>query len=311
MSKYIIKRILVAIPMVIAVSFIAFILINLIPADPAEVVLRVNEIVPTEEAVAGMRVELGLDKPFLTRYVNWIWDVLHLDFGHSYVNKNRSVLGEFARSLPVTLKLAGTSLIFVLLISVPLGILSAVYKDSIFDRLIRSFIFLGTAMPNYWIGLLLIWFFAVKLSLLPVSGDQGKAAVILPVLTLSLTYISTYIRLIRNNMLENMTENYVFYARVRGLKKKRIILKHVLKNSLNSSITALGMSMVKLIAGTVVIENIFSWPGVGRLCISAIFNRDYPVIQAYVLLMGVLFILCNLSVDIINFKLDPRLGEDI
>jgi nickel transport system permease protein len=311
MSKYIIKRILVAIPMVIAVSFIAFILINLIPADPAEVVLRVNEIVPTEEAVAGMRVELGLDKPFLIRYLNWIWDVLHLDFGHSYVNKNRSVLGEFGRSLPVTLKLAGTSLIFVLLISVPLGILSAVYKDSIFDRLIRIFIFLGTAMPNYWVGLLFIWFFAVKLGLLPVSGNEGRVAVILPALTLSLTYISTYIRLIRNNMLENMTENYVFYARVRGLKKKRIILKHVLKNSLNSSITALGMSMVKLIAGTVVIENIFSWPGIGRLCVSAIFNRDYPVIQAYVLLMGVLFILCNLSVDIINFKLDPRLGEDI
>ncbi|AOT69546.1 nickel/cobalt ABC transporter permease [Geosporobacter ferrireducens] len=309
MRKYILKRILIALPMMLAVSFIAFVLINLIPADPAEVALRVNEIIPTEEAIAGMREELGLNRPYFQRYLTWLWDVLHLDFGNSYVHKDRRVIDEIARNLPATLKLAAASLWIVILVSIPLGILCAVFKDSIFDRTVRIFIFVATAMPNYWMGILLIWLFAVKLDLLPTGGNKESGAIILPAVTLSLTYISTYVRLIRTNILENMTENYVFYARIRGLKERNIILKHVLRNSLQSSITALGMSIVQLVAGTVVIENIFSWPGIGRLCISAIFNRDYPVIQAYILMMGMLFICCNLIVDILHHNLDPRLRE--
>ncbi|AKL95257.1 ABC-type dipeptide/oligopeptide/nickel transport system, permease component [Clostridium aceticum] len=309
MGKYIIKRILMALPMMLAVSFIAFVLINLIPADPAEVVLRVNEIIPTEEAIEGMREELGLNKPYLQRYFDWLWDVLHLNLGNSYVNKNRTVAGEITRSLPATFELAAVSLFIVIFVSIPVGLLCAVWKDSIFDRVVRIFIFIGTAMPNYWIGILLIWLFAVKLGVLPTGGNNQEGAIILPAITLSLTYISTYVRLIRNSILENMIENYVFYAKVRGLKDRTILLKHVLKNSLQSSITALGMSVVHLLAGTVVVENIFSWPGIGRLCITAIFNRDYPIIQAYILMMGTLFIVCNLIVDIIHHKLDPRLHK--
>lgn len=309
MRKYIIKRTLIALPMMLAVSFLAFVLINLIPADPAEVALRVNEIIPTEEAIAGMREELGLNRPYIQRYLTWLWDVLHFDFGNSYVNKDRKVIDEIARNLPATLELAAAALLIVILVSIPVGVLSAVFKDSIFDRSVRLFIFIATAMPNYWMGILLIWLFAVKLNLLPTGGNKEIGAIILPAITLSLTYISTYVRLIRTNILENMTENYVFYAKVRGLKEKSIILKHVLRNSLQSSVTALGMSVVQLFAGTVVVENIFSWPGIGRLCISAIFNRDYPVIQAYILMMGMLFICCNLIVDILHHKLDPRLRE--
>ena len=311
MKKYIIKRTLFAIPMLIAISFVAFILINLMPSDPAEVALRVNEIIPTEEAIISMREQLGLNDPFFVRYFKWLGDCLRLDFGVSYTNTTRTVSGEILRCLPATINLALISLIIVIGISIPVGILCAVYKDSLFDRVIRIFIFIGTAMPNYWLGLLLIYIFSLKFKLLPSNGSVSFNHYILPAITLSMTYISTYVRLIRNSMLDNLKENYVFYAKARGLKNRVIVCKHVLKNSLQSCMTALGMSIVQLIAGTVVVENIFAIPGIGRLCISAIFNRDYPVIQAYILMMGVLFVFCNLAIDIIQCIIDPRLKREV
>ena len=311
MKKYIIKRILFAIPILIAISFVAFVLINLMPSDPAEVALRVNEIIPTEEAVRSMREQLGLNDPFFVRYFNWLGDCLRLDFGVSYTNSTRTVLDEILRCLPATINLALISLIIVIGVSIPVGILCAIYKDSLFDRVIRTFIFIGTAMPNYWLGLLLIYVFSLKFKLLPSNGAISFKHYILPTITLSMTYISTYVRLIRNSMLDNLKENYVFYAKARGLKNRVIVCKHVLKNSLQSCMTALGMSIVQLIAGTVVVENIFAIPGIGRLCISAIFNRDYPVIQAYILMMGVLFVFCNLAIDIIQCIIDPRLKKEV
>lgn len=311
MKKYVTRRVLLAIPMLFAISFIAFILINLMPSDPAEVALRVNEIIPTEEAIASMREQLGLNEPFFIRYFNWLGDCLKLDFGVSYTNTNRKVLDEIVRCLPATINLAFISLVIVILVSIPVGVLCAVYKDSLFDRSVRTLIFIGTAMPNYWLGLLLIYIFALKLKILPSNGAISFEHYILPAITLSMTYISTYVRLIRNSMLNNMKENYVFYAKVRGLKNRIIICKHVLKNSLQSCMTALGMSVVQLIAGTVVVENIFAIPGIGRLCISAIFNRDYPIIQAYILMMGVLFVFCNLIVDIIQCFIDPRMKKGV
>lgn len=311
MKKYITKRILLAVPMLFAISFIAFILINFMPSDPAEVALRVNEIIPTDEAVASMRAELGLDEPFFVRYFRWLFDCLRLDFGVSYTNTNRTVIGEISRCIPVTLNLATLSLIIVLAVSIPIGVLSAVYKNSVFDKIIRFFVFIGTAMPNYWLGLVLIWFFGVKLRILPTNGATSFKHYILPAVTLSMTYISTYVRLIRNSMIDNMNENYAFYAQVRGIKKPVIVYKHVLKNSLQSSMNALGMSIVQLISGTVVVENIFAIPGIGRLCISAIFNRDYPIIQAYILMMGVMFVFCNLAIDIVQCFIDPRMKRGI
>jgi len=313
MKQYVIKRLLATVPLLLVISFLCFCFcfINLIPSDPAEVVLRMRQTpIITEEAIAEVRRELGLDQPFFVRYAVWLWNCLQGDFGVSYTNPARTVLGELSRCMPATLSLAGMSLVYVIALSLPIGFLSAVYKDSWFDRIMRGVVFATTAMPAYWVGLLLIWLVSIKMDLLPTSGSGSFAHLILPAFTVALTYISTYIRLIRNNMLENMREDYVLYANVRGLRQRAILVRHVLKNSLQSCVTAIGMSIPQLIAGTIVVENVFAWPGLGKLCITSIFNRDYPVIQAYVLLMGVLFVFFNLLFDIIQCAADPRLRQE-
>lgn len=293
-------------PLIIAISFIAFLLLNLAPSDPAEVALRINEIVPTDQAIALMREELGLDKPFLVRYLDWLWNMLHLDFGYSFLTRT-PVLNEILIALPATLWLAIVSLFFIVIISLLLSFLCVFTQGTWVDKMVRAIVFIFTAIPNYWLGLLLIWLLAVELDLFPVSGMMTKDSVILPALTLSLGYIGTYIRLIRGTMLYQLQQPYVFYARARGLPEVIILRKHVLPNSLHTSLVAIGMSIPKLIAGTVVIENIFAWPGIGRLCINAIFGRDYPVIQAYILLMALLFLVFNFIADILQQYLDPRL----
>lgn len=308
MRNYILWRLFGVIPILISISFLAFVLITLSPSDPAEVALRVNEIVPTPEAIAKTREQLGLDKPFFTRYIDWLAASVHGDFGNSYVN-NKPVFDEIMTALPATLYLSAAALLLTVIVSVSSGVFCAVNEGRIGDKLVRVLIFLGTATPSFWIGILFIWFFSVKLDLFPTSGMQGIRSVILPALTLSLAYISTYTRLIRNNMIANKQENYVLYLKVRGLKN-RTIYRHILKNSLQASLTAFGMSVPKLIAGTVIVENIFAWPGIGRLCVDAIFNRDFPIIQAYVLMMAVLFVVCNLMVDIFSAMLDPRIRRE-
>ena len=308
MKKYIGKRLISLLPILLGITFLAFVIINLSPSNPAEVALRVNNIVATEEAIASKTIELGLDKPFIERYFLWVINSLKGDFGTSYVN-GKDVLGLFGQALPNTLKLAFVAILITIVFSVVVGVLCAIYEGSIGDKITRALVFLGTAMPSFWIGILLIWMFSVKMKIFPTSGMTAPNAVVLPSITLSLGYISTYVRLIRNNMVQNKHENYVYYARIRGLKESTII-KHIFKNSLQTSITALGMSIPKLIAGTVIVENIFAWPGVGRLCVTAIYNRDFPIIQAYILLMAVMFVVCNLLVDIASASIDPRMRKE-
>ena len=265
MKQYIIRRVLLTIPLLVAISFVCFALISLIPSDPAEVALRVRQIpVISDEMIAETRAELGLDKPYLIRYLTWVWNVLHGDFGFSYVNPLRSVADELLRCLPATLELAGASLVLVILISLPVGFLCAVYKNTLIDKAVRLFVFMTTAMPAYWIGLLLMWLVAIEMNLLPTSGNKGFDSLILPAFTVALTYISTYIRLIRNNMLENMKQDYVKYARVRGIRQRVILVKHILRNSLHTCFVAIGMSIPQLIAGTIVVENVFAWRGSER-----------------------------------------------
>lgn len=205
MKQYIIKRILSAIPLLIIISFVCFVFINLIPSDPAEVALRIRQVpIITEEAVAQVRAELGLDKPYLIRYISWLADCLRGDFGISYVNPSRTVAGELMRCLPATLQLAGVSFVMVLVLSIPIGVLCAVYKDGVFDRIMRAIVFMTTAMPAYWVGLLLIWLVSIKLDLLPTSGSGSFKHLILPSFTVSLSYISTYIRLISGGMLQRI-----------------------------------------------------------------------------------------------------------
>ena len=196
--------------------------------------LNVNIVEPTEGATATL-VAVGKG-----------------DFGISYVNPSRTVAGELLRCMPATLQLAGASLIMVILLSLPIGFLCAVYKDGWFDRIMRSLVFMTTAMPPYWVGLLLMWLISIKLDLLPTSGNGTIRHLILPAFTVSLSYISTYIRLIRNNMLENMKQDYVLYANVRGLPQRSILVKHILKNSMHTCIVAIGMSIPQLISGTIV-----------------------------------------------------------
>ncbi|GAB7198892.1 nickel ABC transporter permease subunit NikB [Dickeya oryzae] len=270
MRAYFIKRLLMMVPLAAVISFLAFSLLNLVPSDPAEVALRVNEIVPTDEAIRLVRHELGLDRPFLQRYVWWLWRALHLDFGTSFITR-KPVWYEFMQALPATLHLASVTLVLIVTLSLSLGITCALTEHSGWDNVVRSLVFLTVSIPNYWLGLLLMWGLAVRLNLFPVGGMQETHSVILPACTLMLGYIGTYIRLIRGSMLGNLRQNYVLYARARGLPEPLIITKHVLVNSLHASLVAIGMSIPKLIAGTVVIENIFAWPGVGRLCLSAIF----------------------------------------
>ena len=308
MKKYIGKRLISLLPILLGITFLAFVIINLSPSNPAEVALRVNNIVATEEAIASKTIELGLDKPFIERYFLWVINSLKGDFGTSYVN-GKDVLGLFGQALPNTLKLAFVALLITIVFSVVVGVLCAIYEGSIGDKITRALVFLGTAMPSFWIGILLIWMFSVKMKIFPTSGMTAPNAVVLPSITLSLGYISTYVRLIRNNMVQNKHENYVYYARIRGLKESTII-KHIFKNSLQTSITALGMSIPKLIAGTVIVENIFAWPGVGRLCVTAIYNRDFPIIQAYILLMAIMFVVCNLLVDVASASIDPRMRKE-
>ncbi|MCG8642370.1 MAG: ABC transporter permease subunit [Desulfobacterales bacterium] len=312
MAGYIIKRICWAAISLVFVSFFSFVLITFIPSDPAEVVLRVNDVLfPSPEAIEEMRQELGLDRPFLTRYFDWLTKSLRFDFGVSFINNNRTVAGEILRTFPYTLKLAGFSLLFLFMIGLPLGILGAVFKDSWFDRGSRFLIFAGTAAPNYWLAYVLIWVFSLKFGIFPSMGVSSWQHYILPALALSTVYLVTYTRLIRNSMLENMKENYVLYAQARGISEFKVIMKHVLKNSLQSTMTALGISIVSILSGTFVIENIFSIPGLGRLILTSIFNRDYPVIQAFIWITGAFFVFANLAIDILQCVVDPRLKKGL
>lgn len=292
-------------PLLLCISFLSFAVIQLSPGDPAEVAIRVNGMRPTPELLAETRARLGLDRPFLERYLHWLGQALQGDLGASHTD-GKSVTGELAAALPPTLLLAGTAACIVLLCSVPAAMLSACRAGKLPDILLRGLILLGTSVPAYWAGLLLIWLFAVHWDLLPLGGLDRPSALILPTVTLALPYIAAYTRLLRAAILQTLEQDFVLHARACG-RSERAILRHVLRNSLRSSLTALGMSLPRLVAGTFVVECIFAWPGLGRLCITAIFNRDLPVIQAYVLLMAALFLFCGRLMELCAALADPRL----
>lgn len=304
MLRLILKRIIFLIPILIGISMISFLITSLSPSDPAEVAIRVNAMVPTPELVAETRSEMGLDRPIIVRWADWITSALHGDLGRSWVS-GRPVAEEFSKALPATLKLAAAALAIIIPFSVLCGAVCEAREGGKTDHLIRSAVFALSALPDFWSGLLLMWLFSVFLGWLPTSGMTRPDSIILPAVTLSLAYIGTYVRLIRAEMVETNHAGWVLFAESRGLSRNRILL-HKLLNSLRGSATALAMSIPKLIAGAFVVECIFAWPGIGRLCVTAIFNRDFPVIEAYVLLMAVCFILFNLAGDIFTAWLDPR-----
>lgn len=304
MLRFFLKRLLFMVPILIGITIITFAIAEFSSTDPAEVSIRVNGMLPTAELIEATRQEFGLDKPFLTRYADWLSGALHGDLGLSYVTR-LPVTNSILEALPATLFLALTALLIIISVSLAAGTLSARAENSKTDWFIRGFIFFTSSMPGFWAALILIWIFSVKLNVFPTNGMRSASSVVLPAVTLSLAYIGTYMRLIRSEMIKTAHEDWVLFARGRGLSEKSITW-HMIKNSLHASLTALGMSIPKLIAGAFIIESIFAWPGIGRLCVEAVFNRDLPIIQAYVLLMATLFVFFNLVSDLLVTFLDPR-----
>lgn len=309
MKKHFLRRLLLLIPLLLGISLLSFSLISLSPSDPAEVSIRVNAMVPTPELIELTRKELGLDQPAPVRYLHWLKNALHGDFGKSFVT-GRDVVGDILEAAPATLWLALTSLAVILTLCVPLGILCALKENKLADKVVRALIFIASSFPGFWAGLLLMWLFAVKFNWFPTSGMRSPSSVVLPALTLSISYIATYLRLIRSEMIKTSKENWVKFARARCLPE-RLLVKRILLNSLRGTASGLGMSIPKLMSGAFVVENIFAWPGLGRLCVTAIFNRDFPVIQAYIMIMACLFILFNLASDLFVAWLDPRERQDL
>jgi len=306
MVRFIIQRLLLLIPLLFAVSVVVFLILRLGPNDPAMSYLRLSQIPPTDEALAAARTFLGLNKPLFAQYMDWFAKAVRLDFGLSYVTR-RPVLNEILYYLPATLNLAGISLMLTLVLSIPLGMWAALNKDRWPDHLTRGISFFGVSMPNFWLGFMLVTLFSIWLGWLPPMGRGTPAHIVMPAASLSLMSMSINIRLIRASMLENLGSRSVLYARARGLKERTVIGVHVFKNSLIPVVTAIAMHAGELLGGAVVIESIFAWPGVGRFAVSAIYNRDYPVMQCFILFMVVIFVVCNLLVDICYAWLDPRI----
>lgn len=306
MLRYIMKRMAALIIILFGLSVLTFCLTNILPSDPAQQMLESMGAGSDPEVIGKIKEEYGLDQPLAVQYKNWLGGVLHGDFGDS-VKYGQPVSEILARKLPNTIKLACSSFLLMLVIALPLGILSAVYHNRIADYIIRFLAFIGEAMPSFWIALLLIYLFAVKLHVLPVGGSESMKHLIMPAVTLALGMAASYIRRIRVAMLEEMSEPYIMGELSRGVSRKRIVLRHVLPNSLLTIVTLLGMSFGGLLGGTMIVETIFSWNGIGSAAVSAITNRDYQLIQGYVMWMGVIYVCVNLAVDIFYRYLDPRI----
>jgi len=286
---------------------------NISSTDAVDIMEQNTATVWTKEQKTAMRAELGLDKPILIQYLNWLNNVLHADMGKSYIS-GESVFYTFISKLPATIYLTVTSVILTIVISIPLGILAAIHQNQFLDYLIRFFSFIGNSLPNFFVSLLLIFIFAVKLGWLPVMGNnQGFKSIILPTTTLSIAMSSKYTRQVRVTVLEEMNKEYVSGARARGVEENKILYFNVLKVSMLTIITLLALSIGSLLGGTAIVESIFMWDGVGKLAVDAILTRDYPIIQAYVIWMSIIYVMVNLVTDIVYYYLDPRirLGENM
>ena len=305
--KQLVSRLLQIVVVLIGISFLTFLLTYLSPGDPVRTMLSATGVMPSEELVQSIREEMGLNDPFFTQYFRWLGNCLHGDFGDSY-SFSRPVVELLAARLWPTLKLTIFSMVLMLIISVPLGMCSAVYKDSWIDNLVRGFTFLGISLPNFWVGLLLMLVFCVQVNWLPVicSGGDFKS-MILPSVTLAIAMSSKYTRQVRTAVLEELSQDYVTGARARGVAEWKVLWLNVFPNSLLPLITMLGLSAGSLLGGTSVVEVIFSYPGLGNLAVSAITSCDYNLIQGYVLRIALIYMAINLVVDISYNFVDPRM----
>lgn len=304
------RRLLQIVIVLFGISFFTFGLTYLSPGDPAEIMLTECGNIPTPELLEQTRAELGLDKPFLVQYGNWLKGVLTGDMGKSYSMKV-PVVEKLVSCFFPTLKLALASLLIMILFSIPLGILSAVYHNRWPDYLVRGLTFFGVSVPNFWIGLILLSIFGVQLRWVTVSGGSTDfKSLVLPAVTLAIAMSAKYTRQVRIAVLEELQQDYVTGTRMRGLSEKKILWKHVLPNATLPLVTLLGLSLGSLLGGTAVVEIIYNWPGLGSMAVKAISCRDYPLVQGYVLWIALLYMGINLLVDLSYERLDPRLKEE-
>ena len=308
MRRSIVRRVLQFIPVLLGITFLAFLLIYLSPSDPVSVRMSAGGISVSPEIMESMRRSMGLDRPLLVQYGDWLWNILHGNMGKSYIT-DADVLDQILKALPYTLKMAGASLLLTLCISIPVGILTAAMQNSKFDYVVRVMAFVGNALPNFIIALCLMFIFSYRLGWIPVLATTKPIGLILPALTLALVMSSRYIRQVRAAMLDELGKGYVVGLRSRGLSETTILYKNVLKNIMVTVITLTGISLGSLLGGTVIVETVFTWPGLGSLIMEGISQRDYPVVQAVIVWMASAFMVVNLLTDISYTVFNPKIKD--
>ena len=304
MKNYALKRLLQLIPILLAITFLSYGMMRIAGSDVVEQKMENTSGTVSQEMIDNARAELGLDKPFVVQYFTWLGNLLRGDMGTSYVS-NKPVFSTFVSKLPATLLLTAVSILLTVLISIPLGIWSAVKQNTATDYVIRTASFIGNSLPNFFVSLLLMYFFAIRLGWFPViSGGVSLQSVALPALTLAIAMSAKYLRQVRATVLDELSKDYVLGARARGVKFSTTLIKSVMKASLVTIITLLTLSIGSLLGGTAIVESIFMWDGVGKLAVDAINMRDYPIIQAYVMWMAIIYVVVN---DLSYHFLDPRI----
>jgi peptide/nickel transport system permease protein len=307
MRGYLLRRVMAIPPLLLGASIVIFLLLRFSPGDPAEVILAQNgEYAVDRETVAQLRREWGLDLALPAQFGRWLSQLVRGDLGRSFAT-NRPVGELIAERLPATLVLSGGALLLALVVALPLGIVSAVRSGGPLDGVCRLVALAGVSLPGFWLGLLLVWTFSVRLGWLPAIGSGTVRHLVLPTIALAAGVAATQTRLIRASLLEVLSQPYVDVARAKGLSERLVILRHAVRNALIPSVTALALSVGGLLGGAAVIETVFAYPGLGKLAVDSIGSRDYPVIQAYALLMTLVFVVSSLLVDVLYGLLDPRI----
>lgn len=304
--KLILKRVLQVIPMLVIVSILAFALSNMSSGDVAEITIRSQGLEVTEKNIAAVREELGLNAPLYSQYINWLTKAAKLDFGISFQTK-KPVSDEILSRFPATLKLAIAATLISVLFAIPAALISARYKNSLLDQSLGIVSIIGATMPDFWLGLMLLYVFAVQLKIFPVISGSKMQNIFLPAFTLSVDYGAIYMRVLRNNLIEIDNHDYMRAARARGLSQNAALLRHGLKNAVLPCITLIGVDFGKLLAGQFACETVFSWNGIGKFAVDSIKLKDLPVIQGYIMIVAVTFIAVNLVLDILYLYIDPRI----
>jgi peptide/nickel transport system permease protein len=303
---YIARRVLYLVPTWLGITLLAFVLFSLTPGDPAVTYfVRKFDRQPNPAELEQTRERLGLDKPAHEQYLDWLAGAVQGDLGTSFTT-GRPVTEELLERFPATLELAAAGTLLAVLIAIPLGVLAAVRRNSLIDQVTRAAATLAASVPSFWLALLLIIVFSVELQLLPATGRRGLESIVLPALALGLGEAALVARLTRSSLLDVLGEDFITTARAKGIPERAVIVKHGLRNALAAVVTQVGLTFGFLLAYSAIIEVIFVWPGIGRLAVDSIFQRDLPVIQGFVVFAGTIFILINLAVDLLYLRLDPR-----